>query len=59
MPSGEGIYKLAGAGRARFHEARGVGLETIAKIQAKGRRRLLRAAARRRLLEREDAEAIA
>jgi len=49
---------MAGAGGARFHEARGVSLETIAEIQAQVRRRLLRAAARGGLIEREDALAM-
>ena len=54
----EGVFEADGAGGARFHEARGIDPETIAEIQAKVRRRLLRAAARRGLLEREDAEAM-
>ncbi|MGB7988180.1 MAG: transposase [Candidatus Methylophosphatis roskildensis] len=54
----EGVFEADGAGGARFHEARGVDLETIADIQAKVRRRLLRATARRGLLEREDAQAM-
>lgn len=54
----EGVLEAAGAGGARFHEARGVGPETVAEIQAKVRRRLLRVAARRGLLEREDAQAM-
>jgi hypothetical protein len=51
----EGVFEADGAGGARFHEARDVGPETVAEIQAKVRRRLLRAAARRGLIEREDA----
>ncbi len=54
----EGVFEADGAGGARFHEARGVGPETVAEIQAKVRRRLLRAAARRGLLERQDAQAM-
>lgn len=54
----EGVFEADGAGGARFHEARGVGPETIADIQAQVRRRLLRAAVRRGLLEREDAQAM-
>jgi hypothetical protein len=54
----EGVFEADGAGGARFHEARGVGAQALAEIQAKVRRRLLRAAARRGLLEREDAEAM-
>ena len=46
------------AGGANFREVRRVGPETIADIQAQVRRRLLRALARRGLLEREDAEAM-
>jgi hypothetical protein len=54
----ERVFEADGAGGARFHEARGVGAETIAEIQAPVRRRLLRAAARRGLIEREDAQAM-
>ena len=54
----EGVFEADGAGGARFHEARGVGPETIAEIQAQVRRRVLRAAARRGLFEREDAQAM-
>jgi len=54
----EGVFEADGAGGARFHEARGVCPEIIAEIQAKVRRPLLRAAARRGLFEREDAQAM-
>ena len=53
----EGVFEADGAGGARFHEARGVGPEVVAEIQAQVRRRL-RAAARRGLLEREDVQAM-
>lgn len=42
----------------RFHEARGIGPETMAEIQAQVRHRLLSVLARRGVLEREDAEAM-
>jgi hypothetical protein len=42
----------------RFHEARGIGPETIAEIQAQVRHRLLSVLARRGVLEREDAAAM-
>ena len=54
----EGVFEADGAGGARFHAARGVGPEIIADIQAKVRARLLRALARRGLIEREDAGAM-
>ena len=54
----EGVFEADGAGSVRFHEARGVGPETIAEIQAQVRRRLLSVLARRGVLEREDAEAM-
>jgi hypothetical protein len=45
-------------GGVRFHEAQAVGAETVAEVQAKVRRRVSRALARRGLLEREEAEAM-
>ncbi len=54
----EGVFEADGAGGTRFHQARGVGPETVAEIQAQVRRRLLRAAARRGLIERENAQAM-
>ena len=54
----EGVFEADAAGGARFHEARGVGPETIAEIQAEVRVRLLRALTRRGLLDREDAQAM-
>lgn len=48
----EGVFEAAAEGGARFHAARAVGAETTADIQAKVRRRLLRALARHGLLER-------
>ncbi len=54
----EGVFEADGAGGARFHQARDVGPEAIADIQAQVRRRLLRAAVRRGLLEPEDAQAM-
>jgi hypothetical protein len=54
----EGVFEADAAGGARLHEARGVGPETVAEIQAHVRRRLLRAAARRGLLERQHAQAM-
>lgn len=54
----EGVFEADGAGGARFHEARGVGAQALAEIQAQVRRRVLRAAARRGLLEREAAQAM-
>jgi hypothetical protein len=44
-----------GAGSVRFHQARGIGPETIAAIQAQVRHRLLSVRGRRGVLEREDA----
>ena len=55
----EGVFEADGKGGARFHEAQGVSPETVAEVQAKVRRRVLRALAQRGLLEREDAEAMA
>jgi hypothetical protein len=54
----EGVFEADAAGGANFHEARGVGPEIIADIQAEVRARLLRALARRALIEREEAEAM-
>jgi hypothetical protein len=47
----EGVFEADGEGGARFHEAQGVGAETLAEVQAKVRRRVLRALAQRGLLE--------
>jgi hypothetical protein len=52
------VFEADGIGGVRFHEAQGVGAATLAEVQAKLRRRLLRAAARRGLLERAEAEAM-
>ena len=54
----DGVFEADGAGGVRFHEARGIGPETIAAIQAQVRHRLLSVLARRGVLEREDAEAM-
>ena len=54
----EGVFEAAADEEVRFHEARGLVPEVLAEIQAKVRRRLLRALTRRGVLEREDAEAM-
>jgi hypothetical protein len=54
----EGVFEADGAGGVRFHEARGIGHETIAAIQAQVRHRVLSVLARRGVLEREDAAAM-
>jgi hypothetical protein len=54
----EGWVETDAVGGVRFHEAQGVSAATAAEVQAKLRRRLLRAAARRGLIEREEAEAM-
>ncbi|MBK6972961.1 MAG: transposase [Sterolibacteriaceae bacterium] len=54
----EGVFEADGAGSVRFHEARGIGPETIAEIQAQVRHHPLSVLARRGVLEREDAEAM-
>jgi hypothetical protein len=43
----EGVFEADGAGGARLHEAWGVDAETVAEVQSKVRRRVLRALARR------------
>jgi hypothetical protein len=54
----DGVFEADAAGGAQFHEARALGPEALAKIQARVRVRLLRALTRRNLLEREDAQAM-
>ena len=54
----EGVFDTDAAGSVCFHAAHALGPEALAEIQAKVRVRLLRAAARRGLLEREDAQAM-
>jgi DNA-directed RNA polymerase subunit RPC12/RpoP len=54
----EGVFEAAADEEVRFHEARGLVPGVLAEIQAKVRRRLLRALTRRGVLEREDAEAM-
>jgi hypothetical protein len=54
----EGVFEADGAGGVRFHEARGIGHETVAAIQAQVRHRVLSVLARRGVLEREDAAAM-
>ena len=54
----DGVFEADGADGVRFHEARGIGPETIAEIQAHVRHRVLSVLARRGVLEREDAEAM-
>jgi hypothetical protein len=54
----DGVFEADGAGGVRFHEARGIGPETVAEIQAQVRHRLLSVLARRGVLEREDAAAM-
>ena len=54
----EGVFDTDAAGGVCFHAAHALGPEALAEIQAKVRVRLLRAAARRGVLEREDAEAM-
>ena len=54
----EGVFEADAAGGICFHEAPALGPEALAEIQAKVRRRLLRALARRGRLEREDAQAM-
>jgi hypothetical protein len=55
----DGVFEADGAGSVCFHEARGIGPATIAEIQTQVRHRLLSVLARRGLLEREDAVAMA
>ena len=54
----DGVFQADGAGGVRFHEARGIGPDTIAEIQAQVRHRLLSVLARRSLLESEESEAM-
>lgn len=42
----EGVFEADSAGGVRFHEARGIGPETIAEIQAQVRHRLMLSAVR-------------
>jgi hypothetical protein len=52
------VFEADAIGGVRFHEAQAVGAETVAEVQAKVRRRVSRALARRGLLVREEAEAM-
>jgi len=54
----EGVFDTDAAGGVCFHEAQALAPEALAEIQAKVRLRLLRALARRGLLERENAQAM-
>jgi hypothetical protein len=45
-----GVFEADGVGGVRFHEARGIGPETIAAIQTQVRHRLLSVLARRGVL---------
>lgn len=54
----KGLFETDAAGGAQFHEACALGAEVLGEIQAKVRRRLLRALTRRGVLEREDVQAM-
>jgi hypothetical protein len=54
----DGVFAVDGEGGGRFHEARDVGPDTVAEVQTKVRRGLLRALARRALLAPEEAAAM-
>ena len=53
-----GVFEADGAGGARSRTAQGLGSEGLAEIPTEVRVRLLRALARRELLEREDVQAM-
>jgi hypothetical protein len=55
----EGVFEADASGVATFHESRAPDQKLLDEVQAKVRRRLLRALARRGVLEPEDAEAMA
>ncbi|MEF8768086.1 MAG: transposase [Candidatus Accumulibacter phosphatis] len=55
----EGVFEADASGAATFHESRAPDQKWLNEVQAKVRRRLLRALARRGVLEPEDAETMA
>lgn len=55
----EDVFDTDAGGGVQFHEARALGSQVQAEIQARVRTRLLRALTRRNLLEREDARVMA
>ncbi len=55
----EGVFEADAAGAATFHAGRAAEQKLLDEVQAKVRRRLLRALTRRGVLEPEDAEAMA
>ena len=52
----EGVFEADTSGTATFHESRAPDQQLLDEVQAKVRRRLLRALTRRGVLEPEDAE---
>ncbi len=55
----EGVFEADASGTAAFHESRAPKQKLLDEVQAKVRRRLLRALTRRGVLEAEDAETMA
>ena len=55
----EGVFEADASGAATFHESRAPDQKLLDEVQAKVRRRLLRALTRRGVLEPEDAETMA
>jgi len=55
----EGVFAADASGGATFHESRAPDQKWLDEVQAKVRRRLLRALTRRGVLDPEDAEAMA